>query len=919
MDGSKGSRYRSGDGCQFSSKKAPGGVGMDKCCELPFGFVWTPLAPCSEGTISVVDCMGEALPPVLCISCLSYINMYSKMDPVNNTWECPLCGSNENVLDPSLIQQGGVLSSALATPIVEFRQQFRLADSANPKITSQTYILVLDSNLNREEANAVGNAVQAIVCAPKENDSTQIRIGLIVFDKSVAMYQLGISGMASADVCTIKQANSDEHLANRRSQILSRPYLATIKPGGDDMSCLWRCLSAVYGTTLSGDRSDVDSFPGEAPSPMSRLDKLKQRKETRQREVAQKIRNSVQVSPLPQESPWVRAQNRKAHSHPFRCTGEALQCAIDLATISQAKTTSRSQILIFTNGCPNLGDGSVVSYGSGTEKKPRRSSNPSVQRVKPDVIEPERLASAVQYFEKLSSISQEHEVGIDVFCTGAHELGLPVFQAMVEPSGGYVLPHDTFSTPHLKHNLEFVLNETFLSKSKRDTSDSTVNPTSAHSITELNGCVVDMRVAGFLSATHLVGSGELLDIDRKGLLNNERSAFAIGASLAASRGFATNELPATEAVNETLTRLSLGRFDPLVTLSMMLRVNAEYPMDDTAFFQCTVRYVEKNGQTLVTRVCSHQLPVAKDVSDFLESVDEEVVPVMLGKEAVYRSMFGREISDENEVVLAPDKDQLEKLAYEAQRDLDATIQRVSGAYRLLRLEHSLNSISLASTSGAASSLDFAFPPDLAAALRRLFHLRRGPLLSVGPAQSTDDRAEIRSMFLRLPLADCLNMMAPTVWSSGSVHGTPSRTSVPAETLSLWDNCIIAADHQDNLFVWSGQGTLSSDYDHIRDHFKNFLLERSLKRFPMPKLHMLSEGDSMSRRFTSILSPSHADPPEQQLAHFPALASLSSEELCALRSKFRFYDPHSDPSFRGWFWGVASAASASKEIGLSLCE
>lgn len=193
----------------------------------------------------------------------------------------------------------------------------------------------------------------------------------------------------------------------------------------------------------------------------------------------------------------------------------------------------------------------------------------------------------------------------------------------------------------------------------------------------------------FLSATHLVGSGELMDDERKCLLNNERSAFAIGASSAASRGFKTNDLPAKEAVEETLTRLSLGRVDPLATLSVMLRVNEEYPVEETAFFQCTVRFVEKDGGTLVTRVFSHELPVAKKVTDFLESVDEEVVPVLLGKEAVYRSMYGREITDETEVVLAPDKEKLEQLAYEAQRDLDATIQRISGAFRLLRLERSL--------------------------------------------------------------------------------------------------------------------------------------------------------------------------------------------------------------------------------------
>ena len=94
---------------------------------------------------------------------------------------------------------------------------------------------------------------------------------------------------------------------------------------------------------------------------------------------------------------------------------------------------------------------------------------------------------------------------------------------------------------------------------------------------------------------------------------------------------------------------------------------------------------------------------------------------------------------------------------------------------------------MGSSISGATSLDFAFPPELAGTVRRLFHLRRGPLLSVGPIQSIDDRAEIRSMFLRLPLEDCLNMMAPIVWSSGSVLDAPSREPVPAETLSLWDH------------------------------------------------------------------------------------------------------------------------------------
>jgi hypothetical protein len=89
-------------------------------------------------------------------------------------------------------------------------------------------------------------------------------------------------------------------------------------------------------------------------------------------------------------------------------------------------------------------------------------------------------------------------------------------------------------------------------------------------------------------------------------------------------------------------------------------------------------------------------------------------------------------------------------------------------------------------------MDFAFPPELSDALRRIYHLRRGPLLSPGPVQSADDRAEMRSLFVRLPLDDCLSMMAPSLWGSGSLEEALARNNsflenVPPETLALWGN------------------------------------------------------------------------------------------------------------------------------------
>jgi hypothetical protein len=119
-------------------------------------------------------------------------------------------------------------------------------------------------------------------------------------------------------------------------------------------------------------------------------------------------------------------------------------------------------------------------------------------------------------------------------------------------------------------------------------------------------------------------------------------------------------------------------------------------------------------------------------------------------------------------------------------------------------------------------MDFAFPPELSEALRRLYHLRRGPLLSPGPVQSADDRAEMRSHFVRLPLEDCLAMMAPSLWTSGSLddalanHG-PLLENVPPETLALWDNvglklCVLV---------------VASDYSHSISSFAAHYCCRSL--------------------------------------------------------------------------------------------
>ena len=203
-----------------------------------------------------------------------------------------------------------------------------------------------------------------------------------------------------------------------------------------------------------------------------------------------------------------------------------------------------------------------------------------------------------------------------------------------------------------------------------------------------------MLLCSFLNPTHLIGPGDLLP-SPDGPLANEVSAFdrAVRNHAAVSIGRKTKStttpaLPWLEMLESSFTRIRLGRFDPRSTFSVMLRLNDFFQRgDDHAYVQGVSRYVDRAGQFLVTRITTHRLAVARDVGEFLDAVDEQVVPVLLAKEAVYRSMFGREHVNEDHPFLAPHTGQLDNLAYDAQQDLDNTIFRISGAFKLLSLEH----------------------------------------------------------------------------------------------------------------------------------------------------------------------------------------------------------------------------------------
>ena len=737
----------------------------------------------------IIQCSKGSLPPVMCLACLAYMSPYAEMDYKTGIWTCPLC-EQENVAPKRELYEGSQIWTALKSNCVEYRQPPMTDEEEKGKRIKIkfgkeeddycTYLLVVDENLSQADGQAIAPAMESLLLEQENRRSDEkypkTRIGLIVFGKSVATYQLSISGLASADVYVPSDVPTGkaEELENDMDK---RAYLAEVKPG-DSLESLRDALESVFGNEV--EENETTDKSSENPSGFtSRMSLLSKRKDARN----QKDNGDDEI---PAVSPWLERRKKAKIGHQKRCTGEAIQCALDLASVDIPNPSRTTRVILFTNGCPNSGDGSVVAVESAGDKtkKNRRGIRPAH-----DVVDSVMLKKAVEYYDLSGNIAVSNGIGFEVFCCGVTELALPAYQALVEPSGGYVSPLLTFDTPQFEDNLRFLLENTYLSRSREipeDMQDDEGGPE----------CILDIRTDSFISPTQLCGSGEVLPDQASQMVENERPAFAKGAELAAEKGFKTNKFPSTEALELSMTRIQVGRVDPLSTFTVMLDIDDSMAEEDQyAFFQLVTRFVSRTGHEEITRVCTFRLPVAKDVSDFVGSVDDEAMSVVLGKAAVYRSLHGREeTSDTRDKTAAGDTDSQEKLAYDAQLDIDATVQRISGAFRLLGLEAKMRSISMSAGPGrgnAESSLEGAFPPPLHGTLNRLYHLRRGPLISPGPMRSIDDRAESRGLFLRLPLEDCLQMMEPSVWSTGSIGGITSSWDVmqefPAETLALWDN------------------------------------------------------------------------------------------------------------------------------------
>ncbi len=217
----------------------------------------------------------------------------------------------------------------------------------------------------------------------------------------------------------------------------------------------------------------------------------------------------------------------------------------------------------------------------------------------------------------------------------------------------------------------------------------------------------------------------------------------------------------------------MNRYDPLASLSLLFDVH-QSKQQQHAYFQWIVSYTYANDS--ITKVLTHQLPIANDRIDFMDAIDSDIIAVLLAKEAVHRTMttFSQQLFRKNN-----NREEEQVMTQDAKYDLDTTIHLISKQFQLSKLQQQSPRKSV-----MENSVDFAFPPELAKALHQLYHVRRGPLLGTMGLQSLDDCKMLRHLFLRLPLSHCLQMMEPTLWKY--LPDQKTFTLLPPITLVLWN-------------------------------------------------------------------------------------------------------------------------------------
>ncbi|XP_065859884.1 protein transport protein SEC23 A [Euphorbia lathyris] len=411
---------------------------------------------------------------------------------------------------------------------------------------------------------------------------------------------------------------------------------------------------------------------------------------------------------------------------------------------------------------------------------------------------------ALKWMEHLGNEAHRHNTIVDILCAGTCPVRVPVLQPLAKASGGVMVLHDDFG-------------EAF-----------GVNLQRASTRASGSQGLLDIRCSSEILITQVVGPGEEARIDAQETFKNDASLSIQMLSVEETQSFA---------------------------LSMETKGEIK---SDCVFVQFAIQY-SSVYQADISRVITVRLPTVDSVSEYLESVQDEVAAVLIAKRTLLRA---KNSSD----------------AIDMRATIDERIKDIAAKFGSQVPKTKLN----------------RFPKELSLLPELLFHLRRGPLLGsiVG---HEDERSVLRNLFLNASFDLSLRMVAPRCLMHRE-GGTFEE--LPAYDLAMQSDTAVVLDHGTDVFIWLG-AELAADEGRSAAALaacRTLAEELTELRFPAPRILAFKEGSSQARYFVSRLIPAHKDPPYEQEARFPQLRYLTPEQRTKLKCSFIHFD---DPSLCEW--------------------
>ncbi|KAK4407868.1 hypothetical protein Sango_0367800 [Sesamum angolense] len=412
--------------------------------------------------------------------------------------------------------------------------------------------------------------------------------------------------------------------------------------------------------------------------------------------------------------------------------------------------------------------------------------------------------TALKWMENLGREAHRRNTVVDILCAGTCPARVPVLQPLAKSSGGVLILHDDFG-------------EAFGVNLQR----ASTRAAGSHGLLEI-------RCSDNILVSQVIGPGEEAHTDS---LESFKSNSALAIQML--------------SVEETQS----------FALFMEPRGDIK---SDFVYFQFAIQY-SNIYQADIARVITVRLPTVDSVSTYLESVQDEVAAVLIGKRTLLRA---KNFSD----------------ALDMQVTLDERIKDVARKFG----------------SQVPKSKFYRYPKELSLLPELLFHLRRGPLLG-NILGHEDERSVLRSLFLNASFDLSLRMLAPRCLMHRE-GGTFEE--LPAYDLAMQSDAAVVLDHGTDVFIWLGAELAAQEGKSAAALAACRTLAEELTelRFPAPRILAFKEGSSQARYFVSRLIPAHKDPPYEQEARFPQLRTLTADQRLKLKSSFIHFD---EPSFCEW--------------------